>query len=196
MLFYKGLPSQDAKYNDSFIGHLLDMNRTFLLKKEFKKNKSDIEDYYTYKCIKMIKVDAAECGITTDCLVLRSESKLPKSIMPYQALFIDRRKMSKLNTNSLSALSIIKRPFYYIYNDYVFIINTYIENIIIKMMPEQVEDDSDVEDNVCDCHTEYNYIPVHLTPILYEMTLKLLLSTMNLPVDNKNNRNDETINVR
>ena len=194
MMIYKSPSSQDARFNDNFIGHILDTNRTFLLKKEFKKNKEDINNYYDYLCLTMEKTNALECGIDTDCMVMRSTTKIPKSIVPHQVLYINRKPLSRLNNNMLSIIGTVKRPFYYIYNDYIYLINIELENIILKYIPEEV-DDEEAPDNICGCHKSTFYLPNHLTPMLYELTIKMMLSS-NTAEDTKNDRKDETINVR
>lgn len=193
-LIYKGGASQDARWNNSFLGHILDSIRASLLKLEIKK-KSDLSEYYDYRCMKMIHVSALECGVESMCTISRSEDKLPVSIDGYQVLYIDRTKISKGSINLLrnEKYSLIKKnePYWFIFNNYLYIVNIDIKNVVLRFLAESPEEAE--ESNECDCDCSNTYIPVHLTPILYDKAISLILKNNQTRQDNLNNRKDDSI---
>lgn len=193
-LIYKGGASQDARWNNSFLGHILDTVRAALLKAEIKK-KSDLSEHYDFKCLKLIKVPSNECGVETLCTVYRSEEKLPISIDGYQVLYVDKTKISKGSINLLrnDKYSLIKKkePYWFILNNYLYIVNIEITNVLLRFLAESPEDLESTEE--CECDYSDSYIPVHLASILYDKAISLILKNNQTVQDNLNNRKDDSI---
>ena len=213
-----GLESDDARISDRLIYHNMKLFRTLLLQRYVDKLHflSDF-NYQTVQCIRLELAFAHDCNCIPDalkCKVRKSVSPLPrimsrhktgyliKTVMypdgrniPYRDLASSKNKKYRLTGDD--------KPFYYIYNNYLYIANDLnIAAVIIVAVFEDPELLASVElctadgtssNDVC-FDPLVNDFPIEgeLASQMEELVIQKLATMFKVPEDKMNNANDDT----
>ena len=205
--------TSDTRFTDEFLYYILLDQRNILIHREL--NKRNFRSEWTYKtyCMPLesstdIPCDCIPKGL--NCTALKSTYKLPRSISSngMDTLIVTsldgRNEYSYKKTkvgkfNKYTRLGKIK-PYYTIYNEYLYIIGEPINNlpaVLIQMIPEDPVDFDEIticnEDNettTCfDPITDTFNTPSSLNGVIIDMAYEKLLPSYQMPEDIKNDRN-------
>lgn len=149
-------------------------------------------------CAKLVKAAPAECGcltLSSECFLYRTVCKLPKSLTYGQAYDIENvssidGSLTFIKTSWQSFTNIpfkkytSKMPHYMVYNDYVFVINNYIDNIPVEYITFDGVFEDPVKALECNVCTGPNEI---ITPNVPNIVLPICSSVydMEFPLSGK-----------
>jgi hypothetical protein len=201
-LLSKGPTSDDYQFTSSLIEHFLKINRAVLIKRKLdKKSKVSDLNYQTF-CISLELVDYDDCDCSPDlhCKILRSTVQLPSFITKRSSngivvKLLDGSTLTYMD-NSLSKFSKFSLTsqdslHFFLEGSYLYINGSQtLPKVLVKGIPEDPESLL----NIVDCEDIINstvcdgelHIDAELVSPLYELTIKSLLSTLNIPMDNRN----------
>lgn len=203
-----GQNPDDFRISPRQIYHWINEIRSMLISQAIQK-RQDITDVWvqTLSCIKLIKIDKSECCLNiSNCLVLRSEKKIPRTVefdgdnLIITVLGSEGKTISKYNKHSSRYSKYRKytsnRTGWFLKDDYLWIINdNLIDNIVLYAI---FEDPSDLNSySCCDkpCFTIDSEYPVSMkmasmiTDIILKTKVNALLS---YPQDKLNDSNSES----
>ncbi len=187
-LLNRGQQSDDNNMSDSQIEFIVNYHRTRILEEEFRRGRRVDSDFFqTINCIKLIRVDLAECcQVELGCPILRTEEALP--------MFVKLNEVTKLDGTPLSMSNSLRFHWdkyskftakslkWFERNNYVYVTN----NTLLKWIrvtgifddPRKVEDmNSCDKDNPC-VVDDYEY-PMP-NKYLSEITTRILKGEMYL----------------
>lgn len=154
-----------SKISDELIAFWISEVRSMFISQAIK-NRQDISDtWYQTFCIDLIEVDASECcDITTDCKILRSSVRIPRSIefdgdnLIKSVTSVDGVVINKFNRFRQKYTKFSKytssKPGWFLKDDYIYIINSTLEKAVVSIIAEDPLDLADFVDcNNATCFT-------------------------------------------
>lgn len=198
--------SDDFRFTDLFIQHLLLTARAKLLKDRLSKYQKVSDNNYQSLCVdlELTKFHNCECiSKEYSCNILKSKIKIPNYITVSDASSIEvttidgtvisptSKKQFELSGNSITNKSTIG---WYIFNGYLYITN----NIILKtvLVNALFEDTAEAKKCQCEsCTTDCKDLPdfpidPDLVIYVYDLVTKMLINRN--ATDTENNANDDT----
>lgn len=186
--------------------------RALLLREMLKKgSKIDSQVEQDFGCLDVVEVDASDCCIDTECILLRTSVKLPPLIdtdgkigltrvgpihkldLPFSIVSYDQAQYSGEGkyTNNMA--------FVFILNGYLYIKTSNPQWELLGKINARgiVENPSDLQTfNMCNsdspCFSKDDLYPINgwMIPIIRDRILKRLGITLQIPKDNSNDAND------
>lgn len=205
--------SDDTQLDERLITYKFNNQRSLWIRNEYNKpgRKLDPSLVQDFGCLTLVEVDAAECcDIETDCMVLRTEKKLPHFIDLHTGPAITRvGPVNKIKIpfnfvdRDVAILSFYnkyaKGLFSFLQNDYIYIIITdpnleYIEYLNVRGVVEDPTKLSEFKcadsDDACfDANKEYP-MSSWMIPYITEPIINQLLGTLKIPRDISNDANE------
>lgn len=216
-LISRGLASDDFNWSSNFIAHLLKTSRALLIKRRINKYHKISDANYQTVCIPLELVDYHNCDCITDinCKILRSKFQLPSFISKRSSngvtvklldgttiSYMDNSssKFSKYSITSNSDMTFfLENSYLYIQNYKTIVTDETNLKVIVKGIPEDPLELADIvncedAENSSICNEEFP-IDSDLIDPLYDLVIRRLLQTNNLPQDNRNDaRSPESLN--
>lgn len=205
--------SDDSVFSDEFLYAILLDSRNVLLYRELAKDKFRSKFLFKTVCMPMVKAKDIPCDCIPDrlgCTVLKSKFALPKPVRSpmgelmtlttvdgYKEFTYKEVRIGKYNKYSRISDT---RPYYTIYNDYLYLIG-YPGNSLPAVLVSMVPEDPSAFDKVTLCNEEGNEetcfnpledtfnIDGYLIGAMIDMTLERLGVTIQLPEQTSNNAN-------
>lgn len=209
-LLSKGASSDDASFSLRLIAHFLRISRGLLVEEKANKYNTISEQSYQSVCVDLVKGQFHNCcdAPQSKCLLLKSTTKIPKFLVTRwgdlaKVMTLDGRTIAKssLTASRLSKYSLTNKdpkPGWFIHDGYLYLIhNTNLEKVLINSL---FEDPSAVAEincatgpTNCPAYMEEEFpIDPDLVPRLYDLTLKYLVGSYQLPPkDQTNNAKDD-----
>lgn len=213
-LINKGVASDDSRYSNALIAHILKIIRATLIERKADKYYYISEQSFQSLCMPLELGKFDNCCIDfedEECFILKSTIKIPKTLNTRWGDFI---KITDLIGNVISKTSVTANRFakysitnktpktgWFIHDQHLYIINNKkLELILINAL---FSDPTEIENLNCnntnsDCPSIYEEefpIDSDLIDSLYKLTIQYLENGMRLPEDNENNaRSNEVVN--
>lgn len=213
-LMNKGVASDDSRYSNALIAHILKIIRATLIERKADKYYYISEQSFQSLCMPLELGKFDNCCIDfedEDCFILKSVYKIPKTLNTRWGDFI---KITDLVGNVVSKTSVTANKFakysltnspqkigWFIHDQHLYIINNKkLELILINALfsdPTEIEN-LNCKANDLDCPSIYEEefpIDSDLIDPLYKMTIEYLQNAIRIPEDNENNsRSNEMTN--
>lgn len=205
--------SDDVDIDKSQIVYHINNQRALWIRNEYNKpgRKMDPSLIQDFGCLKLIEVDSAECcEVSTDCIVLRTEKKLPNFIDFHTGPAITRvGPVNKINVpfnfvnREMAILSVYnkfaKGVFAFWQNNYIYIIVTNVDLTFLEYLNVRgvVEDPTKLADFKCAnsedaCFSYDTEYPISnwMLPYIKEPIMVQLLNTLKIPKDITNDADE------
>lgn len=204
-LINRGVASDDARFSNPLIAHLLKVTRSKLIEAKADKYYFISEQSFQSLCVSLELGTFHNCCTApdVDCFILKSTLKIPKILNTrwgdfLKVLTLDGRTISKtsMTANSLAKYSLtnkIPRIGWFIHDGYLYIINnSKIETILLNGLfadPKEISDlnCSATNNNCPDLYEEEFPIDSDLVDAMYKLVLEYLYRGYTLPEDGENN---------
>lgn len=145
--------------------------RALLIRRDQERNSYLPEQFMQSFCVNMIKVDASECcDVTVDCIIMRSEEKLPSAIrlkngspLTYVGTIDNLKSYAPMTVNELPYISHStftgRSARYFLQNGYLYVINSKAKKLTVKGI---FEDPADIALYECvgDCYSDDSEFPI------------------------------------
>lgn len=217
-IFSSGIESDDFRISDRFVFHQMKMVRAMLLQREADKlHFLPDENYQTINCIKLILTNAHDCNCVPEelgCKVRRSESKLPgvlarqktgyiMTVSTPGGTIIPFRHLSSIN-NVKYRVTYNKKPFWYIHNQYLYIVNfNQLPAVIVTAIfdePDELSnillcDDTGTQSETACFDPKSDSFPIDtaLASAMEDEVIKRISLMLKTPEDASNDSNDSII---
>lgn len=200
-----GVASDDSRFSNALISHLLKVTRSKLIEMKADKYYFISDQSFQSLCVKLEPGTFHNCceGPEVDCYILKSTITIPKVLNTRWGDFLkvttlDGRTLSKtsMTANSLAQYTITnKKPKlgWFIHDGRLYILNnTKIETILLNGLfndPKEISElNCKVGQNNCpDPYEDEFPIDSDLIDPMYKMTIEYLLKGYSIPEDNENN---------
>lgn len=206
-LVNRGAKSDDAPYSNRLILHFMNTTRILLLKRKAdKRQKFDPHDFQSF-CMPLCEsswIDC-ECLPDIDCPILKSEFKLPNTLVSRSGIYLTVRLASgnEIGETSPSALQYRQysltrknKPAWFIDNEHLYITGVpknklkmvYVTGVFVD--PTEVSEISlcpPGTENCVDIFEDEYPIAGELIDPMYKMVLQYLQNSMRFPEDKVNN---------
>jgi len=214
----KGIASDDSRFSNRLILHFLNVNRALLLKQKIDKYHEISDQSYQSLCIDLVQGFFHNCcdiKIPLDCTILKSTSPLPKLLVSRWGNFIKTMTLdgtiiseSNITSNDYSQYSItnkILKDGWFIHDNYLYILNnTKLKKVLVNGLwddPSAIAGlncTNNNSDTPCVDENESEYpIDAELVTMLYDITIKQLLSSYQFPQDDATDaRAVENVNAK
>lgn len=214
-LINKGIASDDSRFSNELIAHLLKTTRSVLIERKADKYYFISPQSYQSLCVPLELGTFANCceGPEVDCYILKSTIPIPKVLNTrwgdyLMVLTLDGRTISKtsISANDLSKYSITNvnpKVGWFIHDEHLYILNN--TQLVMVLLNGLYADPKEISDLNCapvpgDCPDLYEEefpIDSDLVDPLYKMTLEYLVKAYSIPEDNESNAKAvESVNER
>lgn len=202
----RGVASDDSRFNNSLLAHLLKINRANLIEKKADKYHFISEQSFQSLCVPLTKGQYHNCcdNIDTECYFMKSTIKLPKILNTRWGDFIKVTTLTgevisktSITLNSLAKYSITNskpKTGWFIIDGYLGILNnTFLETALVNTLfsdPTEIENLNCVNTN-SDCSNLYEEefpIDSDLIDPLYKMTIDYLMKAGLVASDDEDNQ--------
>jgi len=202
------LTSADNDLTDREVFALCKKHRSWLIKREAKKNKilTNAKVMTPNSCIELIDVDIAECcDISSFCMVKRSKDKLPEIMSddsgPLIGFVSSLDKVVKvypttvgnwLNKKKSTVYKYDTNKYYWIYNDYIYSPNIEWDFLFMLAANEDPVDPCNLVETCAPMQSKRFNCPDYLIGELVSNVMKDLNPVVQLPSQEKVDKNENT----